>query len=415
MIALLTLAFAQDARPGLAEFTAALVLDFHEDGIHADDAAVDAAYAKACEAGEQLACDRPWRPGELQSARTALEASCGAGHPASCLAVGWSKAQITPGIYHQEAPEASDAMRFFETACTAGLERGCVEKGALLQLGVGVEKDEAAALAMHQTACQQGEMAGCRRMGALYHAGLGVKRDLDKAREYYAKACDAGYLGGCNSLGLLAHLSIDGRKPDPPAAVALYIRACDGGHEAACNNLEKLYAAGMRAEEDPPGRLALWEAGCERGVAVACANGADLVEAELMGDARDTAKAKALREKGCDLDDPYSCGMLGKSMLPEDFDKGRELLRTACESGIGEACTILGDALGAKGARYDAVRSASLHAKGCELGQAASCNALANAHWKGAGVDKDKERARELYGTACAKGIEEACKRAPKL
>ncbi|MEZ4319279.1 MAG: SEL1-like repeat protein [Myxococcota bacterium] len=418
MVLLLSLAGAEEpaVRPGLDEFVTALVLDFHEDGITADDAAVDAAYATACAAGEQLACDRSWGSGELQQARAALEASCGAGHPASCLVVGWSKAQITPGIFHQEAPEASDAARFFETACAAGLERACVEHGALFQLGVGVEKDEAKALSMHQTACQQGEMAGCRRLGVLYHAGLGVKRDLDKAREYYRKACDAGYLGGCNSLGLLAHLSIDGSEPDPPAAVELYVHACDGGHLAACNNLEKLYAAGMRAEQDPPGRLALWEAGCDRGVAVACANGADLVEdAKMMGAAVDVAKARTLREAGCTLEDPYSCGMLGKSLLPEDFERGRGLLRDACEAGIGEACTALGTALSVKGEHYDAVRSASLFSKGCEARQAASCKALGDAHWKGIGVDRDKERARELYGTACARGIEEACKRAPKL
>jgi len=416
MLTLLSLAFAEPTeRPGLDAFRDALVLEFHEDGIHADAAAVDAAYAKACEAGEALACDRPWKSEDLAGAGAALEASCGAGHPVSCLLVGWSKAQITPGIFHQEAHEAADAERFFAMACDAGVERGCVERGALYQLGVGVERDEALALSLHQTACQVGELAACRRLGALYHGGFGVDRNLDKARTYYKKACDGGFLGGCNSLGLLSHLSIDGSEPNPPAAVAYYIQACDGGHLAACNNLEKLYAAGMRAEEDPPGRLALWEVGCERGVAVACANAADLVEDPIMGDAVDVARAKTLRERGCELEDPYSCAMLGKSVLLEDFDRGRDLLRDACESGIGEACTALGDAFGSKGEHYDAVRSARLHAKGCQARQARSCKALGDAHWKGIGVDRDKERARELYGTACARGVEEACKRAPKL
>ncbi len=394
-------------------FVAAVALDFHADGIHASQADLDAAYQAACDAGEALACARTWDSGALHDAAEALAEACENDHPAACLVVGWSKAQMTPGIYHQESPEAADAEPFFARACDGGLERACVARGALYQLGVGVEKDAETALSLHTTACQQGEMAGCRRLGALYHIGLGVDRDLDKARKYYGEACESGYLAGCNSMGLVTHLSIDGSKPDPPAAIAFYIRACDGGHQSACGNLEKLYAAGMRPEEDPPGRLELWEAGCERGVAAACANGGNLANDPLMGDAASLERARDLWTRGCDMDDSYSCGQLGASLFDTDFERGRVMVRDACEAGHGEACRRLADVLAdKKSPHYAKDRAASLYSKGCELNDTRACLGLAHAHWKGIGIDKDKDRARELYEHVCSRGIEEACKRA---
>ena len=413
------LAFAEDPAESPADmgdvkaFVAAAALDFHADGVHADPAVVDAAYQEACDTGYPLACERTWGQGALQEAATALAEACDAGDPGACLVVGWSKAQMTPGIYHQESPEAAAAEPFFARACAAGLERACVARGALYQLGVGVEKDAETALSLHTTACQQGEMAGCRRLGALYHIGLGVDRDLDKARKYYGKACESGYLAGCNSMGLVTHLSIDGTKPDPPTAIGFYIRACDGGHASACNNLEKLYAAGMRAEEDPPGRLALWEAGCDREVPAACANGGNLANDPLMGDAASLERAQGLWTRGCDLEDSYSCGQLGASLFDTDFDRGRGMVRDACEAGHGEACRRLAQVLADKTHPQFAMdRAASLYSKGCELNDTEACYGLADAHWKGQGVDKDRERARELYEHVCTRGIEAACKRA---
>jgi TPR repeat protein len=397
----------------LQAFVDAVSLDFHADGIHASPEALDAAYQAACDAGEALLCDRSWAPEALQDAAAALEPACEEGHPGACLVVGWSKAQMTPGIYHQESPEADQAEPFFARACAAGLERACVARGALYQLGVGVDKDAAVALSLHTTACQQGEMAGCRRLGALYHIGLGVERDLDKARKHYGAACDAGYLAGCNSMGLVTHLSIDGSKPDPPGAIAFYIRACDGGHAAACNNLEKLYAAGMRPEDDPPGRLTLFEAGCERGVAAACANGGNLANNPLMGADASLERAQALWTRGCDLEDSYSCGQLGASLFETDFERGRTMVRDACEVGHGEACRRLARVLADKSSpHFDAERAASLFSRGCDLKDIEACLGLADALWKGRGVDKDKDAARELYDYVCTRGIESACKRA---
>lgn len=412
MIVLFALgASASDRPPAERAFTDAVVLDLHQDGVYADPSAVQQAYAAACSAGEALACEPSWARGDLPAAAGALEGPCADGHLVACLVVGWHEAQTDTGTFDSKAPRASEAPARFRLACDGGLERACVESGALLQLGVGVEKDEAAALPLYQTACQVGELAGCRRLGSLYHAGLGVDRDLGKARQYYAQACDGGMLGGCNSLGLLAHLALDGTS-DPPAAVALYLRACDGGHRSACSNLEKLYARGMRPADDPEGTLALWEAGCERGVPVACANGADLAVDPLRGDRVDPAKATSLRERGCALDDPYSCGALGRELLPADHARAASLLTPSCEAGIVESCLALAEVVSdRRSPHHDPEAAARLDASACVNGFPPACASLADALWKGVGADRDRDKARELYGRACDGGVVKACRK----
>lgn len=411
LVLLVVVASASERSPGERAFTAALVLDLHQDGVYAGPEQVRQAHADACAAGEPLACDPSWAPGDLTAAAAAMEGPCAGGHLVACMVLGWRDAQTEPGTYDAQAPQAADAPARFRLGCDGGLERACVEWAALLQLGVGVPKDEAAALPIHQTACQVGELSGCRRLGSLYHAGLGVDRDLSRARQYYAQACEGGMLGGCNSLGLLAHLALDGTS-DPAAAAALYIQACDGGHRSACSNLEKLYARGMRPADDPEGTLALWEAGCDRGVPVACANGADLAVDPLRGDRVDPAKATALRERGCALDDPYSCGALGRELLPTDHDRAASLLTPSCEAGIVESCLALSEVVSdRKSPHHDVEAAARLDASACVNGFPPACASLADALWRGVGADRDRDKARELYGRACDGGVVKACRK----
>lgn len=398
------------ADPGAIAAAAALAFD--RDGIDASAEQIDAAWRGACGAEAGPVCARAWQVGDLAAAGEALTPACDGGDALACLVVGWALADGPAGPLAANAPRINEAPARLEQACRGGVERGCVDLGALLQLGAGIPKDADRARALFQTACQVGELHGCRRLGAMYYAGIDAPRDLEQTRALYAKACDGGLPAGCNGLGLLAHLA--GDASDPKAAHAHYIRACDAGHRGACTNLENLYAQGMRADQDPPGTLALWEQGCERGVPAACANGADLLEDALIGDARDPVRARALRERGCALGDPYTCGALGRSLLTSgDLTRGPTLLTESCEAGIVPSCVGLAELHeDRRGPLADVEAAVRLRASACVNGHAPSCHALADALWTGKGAERDREQARGLYRRACDADIPAACKRA---
>ncbi|MCA9570194.1 MAG: sel1 repeat family protein [Myxococcales bacterium] len=373
MIALLLTAFAADAT-GLA--LEAFTAELEQDRISVPSERVEALHAAACEAGYGPSCDRSWKAGDLQAAGAALEVPCQGGDHAACVVVAWAMTQSEAGKVDAEPARGAEALALFRAACAAGLERGCVEEGVLLTRGVEGEPGLAKAQTLFQTACQVGDLSGCRRLGAMYHNGRGLGRDLEKARQYYGQACDGGYALGCNGLALIDHLGV-GVAKDPVAAEANYVKACDAGLKGACDNLGMLYQNGLNPDQDAAAAMAVWASGCSSKVPVACANAGRLANDARLGEARDPAKAGELLQAGCDLGDPFSCGLLGTHLLPTDTERGTGLLENACVQGVAPSCADLADAL-----------------------------------WSGEHVKKDKKRARDLYTTACQGEFEPACARA---
>lgn len=377
MIALLLLpAFAAEPHDTA---TRAVAMEFRQDRVTVPAAEVDTHHARACDAGYTPSCERSWTSGDLRSAADALSSTCEAGDPVACTVVGWSLTQSTTGRFDPtpDADAAERALRLFRSSCAAGVERACVSEGVLLTRGAEGAEGLPKAQALFQTACQVGELAGCRRLGAMHHNGRGIGRDLEKARLYYGKACDADYALGCNGLALIDHLGVGApRRPD--AAEANYIKACDAGLTGACENLDKLYRNGVNPDEDPAAAMRVWASGCSRGVPAACANGGRLAsDNRRLGEAANPMRARELFERGCELGDAFTCGLLGTHLLPSDAERGVSLLENACVTGIAPACADLADAL-----------------------------------WEGDYLKKDKKRARLLYTTACDGEYEPACERA---
>jgi TPR repeat protein len=105
----------------------------------------------------------------------------------------------------------------------------------------------------------------------MYERGLGVAAaDLVQARTYYTRACDGGVLRGCSNLGAIV-LRGDATSPaNPTAAADLFRRACEGRTGVACANLAALYDAGSGVARDTQRARELRQQACQAGHARSC-------------------------------------------------------------------------------------------------------------------------------------------------
>lgn len=121
--------------------------------------------------------------------------------------------------------------------------------------------------------------------------------------------------------------------------------------------------------------------------------------------------------KGCKDRDAWSCLVLGAS-----YERSKTPLRNtwnaaflydkACRFGLMLGCHYLGVfALRGVGADIHYAKSASFFQYACKQGEGRSCQALAELHDQGKGVQKDHALAHTLRVKACQKNVQSACAR----
>jgi TPR repeat protein len=101
-------------------------------------------------------------------------------------------------------------------------------------------------------------------------------------------------------------------------------------------------------------------------------------------------EAKALYDEGQEADDK------------KDMPRAIGLYEKACDAGEPSGCAMAGlfYVEGRKGVRKDYAKALALDTKGCEADVAAACNNLGVIYDSGKGVERDVEKAAELYGSA---------------
>jgi TPR repeat protein len=184
----------------------------------------------------------------------------------------------------------------------------------------------------------------------------------------------------------------------------------------------------------------LLAASCDNDVGVACGRLSSIL---ILGNGVPVDKPQALAraERGCTLDDAYSCAHLGVylsvgDLFPRDLNRAAPALLKACAASVRDACSVLEEAAtlaieradprfepggalklfeaacsggqprscGALGLflaeglyeRADHVRAATAFEQGCKLGHAMSCASLAEAYRNGRGVSRDNAQARSF-------------------
>ena len=164
------------------------------------------------------------------------------------------------------------------------------------------------------------------------------------------------------------------------ATARLHFRtACDGNHRGACAALGILFRDGHGGPTDGFAARDAFRTACDLGHARACSDLGFMLRLGTVGVSRDLAGARDAYGKGCDAGDASACGNLGSMLLgggPSADTRARNAFRTACDADLPVWCREYGQMLrdGVGGARDSAGAQAAL-AKGCSLGDRASCTA----------------------------------------
>lgn len=206
-------------------------------------------------------------------------------------------------------------IELLQRACDLGDGQGCY----LLALKLGNTKEGAAA---YEQACEAGNSLACTNLGYVYEHGEGVAKDLASAVRLYKLGCKGSSCAAPNNLG--------------------------------CVNLGRFYRDGIGVDADPRRALQLFRDVCDRTavddedaghIARSCSLAGTLM---LFGKdvPRDSPRALALLEKGCDGDDTFGCYNLAVLYdngqgVPADQISAAGYYKHACDQGDTEACERL--------------------------------------------------------------------------
>jgi uncharacterized protein len=103
------------------------------------------------------------------------------------------------------------------------------------------------------------------------------------------------------------------------------------------------------------------------------------------GVTKDEARATALYEQACTMDDPSACLFAGQMY---EY---------------------------ARGVEKDDVKAARLYGRSCDLRWVAGCYNLGIMFERGTGVPQDRAKAADLYEVACKAGAKQSCEKAQEM
>jgi TPR repeat protein len=258
--------------------------------------------------------------------------------------------------------------------------------------------------------CNAGSAHACFKFGG-WLVGEGRK---DEARVPLGRACSGDDAWGCVLLGIS---SWDDR---PDEALNAFQKGCELKNAVACT--QEWFELSTRGEKsDPQGAGKLFEIGCDLGDAGGCNRYGAWLE-ENKKDAREAASRRyrqacdspggqAVRElPGLDEGKAYGCFNLGRLENPFKQFKRLELFQKGCELGAARACFAVAATVQALASVRDAAQVASAYyQQACDLGSDDGCTALALL-WLSGKQSPGPGDAPALLRRACVHGFAPACR-----
>lgn len=243
--------------------------------------------------------------------------------------------------------------------------------------------DYNSAFALFNKACNdEGDADGCLGVGLMYMYAVGTNGDTNKAMIYYKKACSGGSTLACSNLASIYDNGTNEIPQDKIMASELYMVGCSGGDVFACNNLGYMYANGIGVKKDYFKSLQYYKFACDAGSSLGCYNLGLLSNTyNIYGLNKDKLGLLDLNYIACNQGDLIGCANLGYMYASGSHDTPKS--------------------------PYHAVKYLNL---ACDGGILSSCNNLALFYEQGKGVRQNLNKALELYGMACDKGLGLACK-----
>ena len=213
--------------------------------------------------------------------------------------------------------------------------------GNLLVAGLGVEKNELAAVELYYRAAEKGYAPAANALGQCYSSATGVKRDDLRAVSCYRRSAEAGYAPAQFHLGV-CYFNGYGVKADKAEAASWYAKAAEQGYAPAQFTLGKHYSQIMNGVENDPEKGQMWlTRAAEQGLVKAMIFLADIYHS--AGNNEADMKAAAWYTAAVYRGDLYAMKQLstyhltGRGGVSRDPALAKELLYRAAQGGSREA------------------------------------------------------------------------------
>lgn len=128
------------------------------------------------------------------------------------------------------------------------------------------------ALSFYNKACSLGNALGCNNAGQLYVDGTGTPVDRAKAEALFDQACTMKSSIGCSNLGIILTNFDVPHQGQVRRAFAAFTSGCNYGYMAACHNLAWSHRRGVGTFRNPERALALYQQACDKGFGPSCAH-----------------------------------------------------------------------------------------------------------------------------------------------
>ena len=326
---------------------------------------------------------------------------------------------IIPNTTYLQAARADEAGNYSQAATlyktvSSGEGSSSIRQAAQFRLaemlleGQGVARDPREAVRLWQTVGEGPDQAWRRlaynRLGRLSEQGLPgyIDKDRIKAAQYYAKAVAAGNKNAEDALErvsaypdvFVARHAEEFQRRDTSQAPAGTMRA---------------YELFKAAEYKPALDIFLWHAGNGNTEAQAAVASFYKDGLSVTPDPRRYAAWAFLAARNGNRRAQLELGLLYRKSdhLPADDDEAEKWLRAAAQQGVADATNELGVAAlypFGKGRQPDPRLAFRYFTEAAAAGSTHALVNLGDAYLNGIGVARDRDRAREAYTTAAARG-----------
>jgi len=261
--------------------------------------------------------------------------------------------------------------------CERGSMGSCAILGRSHQIGRGVPRDLAKAVALLERACKSDVAAACGRLGEIL---LANKQDAD-AVPLLQRSCASGWMESCSLLGQRSAQAM-GRGPIDIFQVLK--RSCTGGDPEGCWSLGAVFLEGLGVRQNDAEAARMFKTACDGGARLGCVSYAKVLE-------------------------------VGRG-VPKDLSAAITVLAQSCDRGYADTCASLSAYyFRGNGVAKDAAGGISLLTRACDGGDRGTCVVLAARYENGIEVSQSTERARHYYERACEGSFLPACEKAKEL
>jgi TPR repeat protein len=271
----------------------------------------------------------------------------------------------------------------WKVAAERGSAAGQVLFGHALELGAGVERNEAEAVRWYRKAAEQGLARGQYNLALMYENGWGVAKDEAEAVKWFRRAADQGLTLAQNYLGAM-YQNGRGVAKDEAEAVKWYRRAADQGDAWGQNYLGRMYQNGRGVAKDEAEAVKWYRRAADQGLAIAQINLGGMYQ-NGRGVAQNDAEACRWYRKAAD----------------QDYAFGQVLLGLMYENGMGVA--------------KDEAEAVKWYRKAADQGLDDAQYNLALMYENGKGVGQNKAEALRWYRKAAAQGDKKAIEAVRRL